>query len=269
MQFFKPQLKLSFTYSFLLTILFFSYGCSSIKTKAENQKMDIYILMGQSNMAGRGPLSAENELLGNPNVKVFTQDLKWVEAHHPLHFDKPKIAGVGPGLSFGLAMRKASKNKQIGLVPTAVGGTSIDSWIPRTQDKATEKFPYDDAIIRIKEAMKYGTIKGVIWHQGEADSDPDKVAYYLPKLKVLIQRIRTLVGNDKLPFIAGELGQFRDTYINFDKQLHKLPEQVPFTAIVSSEELIDKGDNTHFNSASAEILGKRYAEKMTKFLKKK
>jgi hypothetical protein len=269
MQFFQIKLKRSFAYSFLSAILFFSYGCSSVKNKIHNQKMDIYILMGQSNMAGRGPLSAEYKLMGNPNVKVLTQDLLWAEAHHPLHFDKPKMAAVGPGLSFALEMQKATENKQIGLVPSAVGGTSIDSWVPGAQDKATGKFPYDDAIVRIKEAMKYGTIKGVIWHQGEADSDPEKAALYLPKLKALIERVRHLVGNEQLPFVAGELGPFRENFRSFNIQLNKLPAQVPFTAVASSAGLKDKGDKTHFDSPSATILGKRYSVKMMEFYKKK
>jgi hypothetical protein len=37
---------------------------------------------------------------------------------------------------------------------------------------------------------------------------------------------------------------------------------VPFTAIATSEGLVDKGDNTHFDRVSAIILGKRFATKM-------
>lgn len=224
--------------------------------------MEIYILMGQSNMAGRGPLTAENRTWGTNSLKVLNENLQWVDAHHPLHFDKPSMVGVGPGLSFGIEMAQINPKIEIGLVPTAVGGTSIDSWFPGVKDKATGKYPYDDAEKRIIEAMKFGDIKGVIWHQGESDSDPEKLALYLPKLKTLIERVRTLVGNDKLPFIAGELGQFSDKFRNFNIEIHKLNDEVLYTAVVSSTDLKDKGDKLHFDSASAKIIGERYAQSM-------
>lgn len=223
--------------------------------------------MGQSNMSGRGYLTPENEALGNPRVQVFTEALTWKEAHNPLHFDKPKVAGVGPGLSFGMAMADAKPKAEIGLVPTAVGGTSINSWVSGGKDKNTGKYPYDDAEKRIKEAMKYGTIKGIIWHQGESDSNEKGVESYMPKLKALIERVRKLVGNENLPFVAGELGQYSEHYKNFNQMIQKLPEEVPHTALVHTDGLVDRGDKTHFEANSAIKLGERYAAKMLELQK--
>jgi len=62
--------------------------------------------------------------------------------------------------------------------------------------------------------------------------------------------------------VAGELGRYRDNYDNINKQLVNLPKQVPFTAVASSEGLWHKGDGTHFDSRSADELGKRYAVEM-------
>jgi hypothetical protein len=256
-------------YLFTLITTLFLGSCSSVNNSIVQNKMEIYILMGQSNMAGRGLLTTENMSLANSKVKVLSENLLWVEAHHPLHFDKPSVCGVGPGLSFGMVMANSSPKIDIGLVPTAVGGTPIDHWVPGVKDKATGKYPYDDAEKRIKEAMKYGEIRGIIWHQGESDSEAEKLALYLPKLKKLIERVRELVGNEKLPFISGELGQFNDKFKNFNADIHKITEQVPFTAVVSSKDLTDKGDNLHFDSESAQILGERYAESMIKLQKKK
>jgi len=250
------------------TALFLITSCASNKEKAKseqaivNKSLDVYILMGQSNMAGRGPLIPQDSLIQNTKVLMLTADLKWLPAKNPLHFDKPGVAAVGPGLSFGLGMQKANPNKVIGLVPTAVGGTSIDSWIPGGYDKNTKKYPWDDAEKRIIEAMKYGTIRGVIWHQGESDSGASKATLYLPKLEALIKRVRTLVGNNDLPFVVGQLGRYNPTYDNINQQTAKLPALVNKTAIASSEGLLDKGDNTHFDRASAIVLGKHFAEKM-------
>ena len=218
--------------------------------------------MGQSNMAGRGYLTAENKTIGDPRVQVFTELLTWKEAHNPLHFDKPTAVGVGPGLSFGIAMADANSWAQIGLVPTAVGGTSINSWTPGGNDKSTGKFPYDDAVKRIKEAMKYGVVKGIIWHQGESDSNLKSVEEYMPKLKILIEQIRKLTRNENLPFVAGQLGRFNADYQAFNEMIKNLPQEIPHTAVVTTEDLIDRGDKTHFEANSAILLGRRYAQKM-------
>jgi hypothetical protein len=222
----------------------------------------LYILIGQSNMAGRGPITSELKDESNARVFMLTKDSVWVLAKHPLHFDKPKVAGVGPGLAFGIQMAEAYPNAKIGLIPCAVGGTPIEHWLPGAYDKATDTHPWDDAVARIKAAMKSGIIKGVIWHQGESDSDPEKAKKYLAQLTELIQRVRALVGNPSLPFIVGELGRYRPAYANFNTELAKLPAFVPYTAVASSEGLVHKGDTTHFTGASAEELGKRFAVKM-------
>ncbi len=233
-----------------------------------NKTYDMYLLIGQSNMAGRGPLTEAYEHLGNEKVLMLTKANIWVQAKHPLHFDKPTVAGVGPGLSFGLEMAKNNRGKTIGLIPCAVGGTSINVWQPGGYDKATNTHPYDDMLVRLKEAQKWGTIKGVLWLQGESDSSPEKAKDYLQKLKVLIERIRTETGNNSLPFVAGELGRYNPQYENINVLLKKLPKLVKHTAVACSKDLVDKGDKTHFDAASATEYGKRFAKKMKKLMKK-
>lgn len=224
--------------------------------------VDLYLLIGQSNMAGRGIITPEFKLIGNDSVFMFNKDLQWVKAAHPLHFDKPSVAGVGPGLSFGIAIKNFYPTHKIGLIPSAVGGTSIESWVPGGFDKVTNTHPYDDAIKRLEAAKKYGTIKGVIWLQGESDSNPEKAKNYMAKLISLIGRIRTVAGNDSLPFIAGEIGQFKKQFYDFNKMLTCLRTECANTELVSSDGLTDKGDNTHFDAVSADEYGKRFAVKM-------
>jgi len=230
-----------------------------VLAQQRDSTLHIYILMGQSNMAGRGPLTEEYKSIGDERVLMFDKSQQWVPAVHPLHFDKPKAAGVGPGLSFGIAIAEAYPTATIGLVPCAVGGTSITKWIPGAFDPPTKTYPYNDAVVRIMEAMKYGVIEGVIWHQGEGDSNPEAASLYIDRLSELIQRIRTVVGNPDLPFVVGELGRYREHYDNINKQLPKLLPSVPNTAVVSSEGLWHHGDGTHFDSPSATEYGRRYA----------
>ncbi len=243
-----------------LTLLFISLPFVAMTQPDPN--FELYILIGQSNMAGRGPLTEALKAEGNDSLFTLNKDRQWVVARHPLHFDKPAMVGVGPGLAFGIEMVKASTGKRVGLIPCAVGGSPIEHWLPGAYDSATNTHPYDDAVERILIAMKSGVVKGVCWHQGESNSQPGKAAQYLTQLTALIARIRELTGNPHLPFIAGELGGFLKTADNINQQLALLPKLVPFTAVVSSEGLTDKGDQLHFDAASANELGKKYAVKM-------
>lgn len=245
-----------------LLLLILVFTVSAFAQSKPDPSFKLYILIGQSNMAGRGPITDELRNESNPRVFMLNKDKEWVLAKHPLHFDKPKAAGVGPGLAFGIKMADADQNIKIGLIPCAVGGSPIEHWLPGAYDKPTDTHPYDDAVLRIKAAMATGIIKGVIWHQGESNSSPEKAKIYLAQLTELIQRVRALVGNPNLPFIVGELGRYRPVYANINNELAKLPAQVPYTAVASSEGLIHKGDSTHFDGPSAEELGKRYAVKM-------
>ena len=249
----------------IINFLALLLSCLSLPCFAQSDNnFHLYLLVGQSNMAGRGEVTGKYMEDGSVQVFMLDKNNKWVKAKNPLHFDKPAIVGVGPGLSFGLEMAKANPGVKIGLVPCAVGGSSIDSWEPGGYDKATKTKPFDDAALRVQEAMKSGVFKGVIWHQGESDSSPESAAAYYPKLANLIERFRDLTNDKDLPFVAGELGRFKKQYSTLNSVLEKVPGTIKLSAIASSKKLEHKGDETHFDSPSAEKLGKRFAKKMLK-----
>lgn len=252
----------------LINLLLIGSVITSSAQTAPDPDFELYLLMGQSNMAGRGPLTDSLRQLGNERILVLNQQRQWVTAHHPLHFDKPAMVAVGPGLSFGLEMLQAAAGKKIGLVPCAVGGTPIEHWLPGAYDSATQTHPWDDAVERILVAMKAGVIKGVIWHQGEANSAPDRAPKYLQQLTEFINRVRTLTGNPQLPFVAGELGDFFVNHDNINQQLALLPRLVNNTAVAAANGLTDKGDHVHFDAASSIELGKRYAAAMIRLQKR-
>lgn len=254
---------------FWLIVAGFAFPAGSSAQTQPDPNFHLYILMGQSNMAGRGVITDSLKKEGNARVFMLDKNGDFIPAKHPVHFDKPRVAGVGPGLAFGIKMAQDNPKVKIGLIPCAVGGSPIDHWQAGAYDEATKTHPYDDAVLRIKNAMKFGVIKGVLWHQGESDSSPEKSAVYLKKLEELILRVRKLSGNPHLPFIVGQLARYRPIYQNINTQLEKLPAEVPFTALVSSERLTHKGDTTHFNGPSADEFGRRFAIKMEKVQQKK
>lgn len=233
--------------------------------KPADSTLDLYLLIGQSNMAGRGKVTGTYTNDGTDDVMMLNEEGQWVNAKHPLHFDKPAVAGVGPGLRFGLEMAKAAQHK-IGLIPCAVGGTSINKWVPGSYDGATKTHPFDDAMQRLDIALQSGRLKGVSWLQGESDSDSAKSVGYLEKLIELIGRIRRHVNNDSLPVVVGELGRYKSQYDFINRQLAYLPTRLSCVAVATSEGLVHGGDGTHLDAASADEYGRRFAEKMKMLL---
>ncbi|KFC58802.1 hypothetical protein FEM08_24000 [Flavobacterium gilvum] len=209
-------------------------------------------------MAGRGAIDAESKVI-DPQIIMLDSQNHWVPATDPVHFDKPKDAGVGPAISFAKAIKGNNNKIKIALVPCAWGGSPIKVWEPGAS--YLNAHPYDDAIKRVKIAMQTGVLKGILWHQGESDNDSINSAVYLDKLVALVNRLRNDLNMPNLPFVAGEIGYFnKQNFIN--KEVNRLPQQVNNTLVVSADGLQHKGDGLHFNSASARELGKRYAEAM-------
>lgn len=234
-------------------------------SRAQQEKPDanfhLYLLIGQSNMAGRGALDAESKKT-NPQIWMLDSNNQWLPATDPVHFDKPSIIGVGPAISFAKEMLGDNKKIRIGLIPCAVGGSPISAWEPGAF-YSPSFYPYDDAIKRVQLAIQQGVLKGILWHQGESDNDSVHAALYLERLKTLINRLRTVLQQPALPFVAGEIGYFiKDDFIN--RVINQLPRSVPHTAVVSAKNLTDKGDHLHFDTPSARELGKRYAAAMKK-----
>lgn len=163
-----------------------------------------------------------------------------------------------------MVLAEADTNATIGLIPAACGGSPISAWEPGAYFDQTGSHPYDDAIQRAKLAMKQGTLKGILWHQGESDAEEKLAPVYKARLEQLIARFRKDLDAPDLPFIIGQLGRFdgapwtqytgmvNDAQIAVAKEM----EQVEF---VNSDGLVSKGDNLHFNERSQHEFGKRYA----------
>lgn len=141
---------------------------------------NIFILAGQSNMAGRGGVInntkaniltwdgiVPSQCQPNPSILRLNAKLTWVQAHEPLHadIDVGKTNGVGPGMPFANAiLTKHHGFGVIGLVPCAIGGTNISEW-------RKGSFHYEQMVGRTRAALQSGgVIRAFLWYQGEADT---------------------------------------------------------------------------------------------------
>jgi hypothetical protein len=208
----------------------------------------IFLLIGQSNMAGRGRVE-EQDKQSHPRVLSLNKEDRWIPAVDPIHFDKPDRTGVGLGTTFGRVVAEALPQDTIGLVPCAVGGTSIDRW-------AKGGTLYAESLRRARLALQHGELAGILWHQGETGSDP---ATYAEKAKRLFEDLRADLATPRAPVVVGTLGDFYGASKELNPVLLALPDKIPCSVCADAAGLKDKGDRTHFDAASYRELGRRYA----------
>lgn len=214
---------------------------------AQGKEMALFLLLGQSNMAGRGKIMEPGKPVGQ-NVWMLNKSNEWVVAKAPVHFDKP-VAGAGLCEAFARCYTKAHPGKAVGLIPCAVGGTSIAQWGPESR-------LYKQAITRAKIALKDGKIEGLLWHQGESDSK-DNVASYGQALSKLMSVLRKELNAEQAPVVVGEL---LPKFAAFNQNLPEAIKGIPLCGIASAKDLKDKGDKLHFSTDALNTLGSRYFE---------
>jgi hypothetical protein len=261
--------KLSVALIFVLVSSLLALGDGEVKLP-KKKNFHLFLLAGQSNMAGRGTVE-EQDLVVHPRVFALDKEGNWKPAVAPMHFDK-SVAGVGLGKSFAVALAERDDSVFIGLIPVAHGGSPIESWEVGGYHEQTNGHPYDDAVKRARKAKKDGVLKGILWHQGESDSRPERAKAYKLKLDDLIKRFRKDLRVRKVPFAIGQLGQFPEKPWDESRTLvdtahRQVAHESPLVEFVSSDGLICKSDNTHFTSQSLREFGRRFAEAYLKIAK--
>ena len=221
----------------------------------------VFILAGQSNMAGRGIVESK-DTIPEKRLLSINKEGQLIMAKEPLHFYEPSLTGLDCGYSFGKTMIKnISDTISILIVPTAIGGSSVSQWLGDSLYRNVKL--YSNFIEKIAIAKQYGIIKGILWHQGESDANDTNIPLYQERLSKLFIKFRTAVGNYDLPILLGELGSFsknKEQFNVINKSIHDYSLQDNNTAVISTADLKDKGDSLHFNSKGQRIMGHRFAE---------
>ncbi|KAL6560772.1 hypothetical protein OROGR_004331 [Orobanche gracilis] len=223
----------------------------------------IFILSGQSNMAGRGGVDEHKVWDGvvppesSPDShKIFRldADLRWEVAHEPLHrdIDTKKTCGVGPGMSFANAVKE--RVGVIGLVPCAVGGTAIKEW-------ARGAHLYENMVRRAKAAAHGGgEIKALLWYQGESDtSSQQDVDSYKENVETLIHNVRADLDLPSLPIIQVAIASGDERYTDKIREIQKGID-LPNVVCVDAKGLQLKEDNLHLTTQAQVQLGRILAD---------
>ncbi len=234
---------------------------------------DVFLLIGQSNMAGRGYMLAADTVEAMPGVWLLSDRGVPEPARNPMNrysSVRKTIAmqRISPATAFGARVVEKTGRKVL-IVMNALGGSDIRVWMkdaPLIKDKGSIGYDslqlYAEAVRRTRQALQYGTLKGILWHQGEANaSKPQDYPAYLTRLAA---DLRKDLHARKAPFVAGELGHWWSPSAGFNEMIRTIGGFIPYSAWVSARDagyLIDR-DDPHFSREGQLLLGGRYADKI-------
>ena len=226
----------------------------------KNEKIMSFLMIGQSNMAGRGDFG-EVEDIDNSDCLMLRMG-RWQKMSEPINPDRAVYgiefhSGIGLGASFADRCAKHFDHS-VGLIPCADGGTSISQWQPG-------EILFDHAVMMTKLAMRSSDLVGIIWHQGESDCNDIKFPYYKESMIRMITEIRKALDAEDIPFVFGELSEHISPRYHMEDYPRKMnllfkeiEKEVPNCRLVSSGGLNLKADGLHFDSLSLREFGNRY-----------
>lgn len=257
---------------------------------AQDPNFHIYIGIGQSNMEGQGAISAADRVANNRFQILESVNCtnlgrtqgNWYPAVPPLTRCDTKLTIMD---YFGRTLADSLPQQiKIGAIVVAVGDSKIELW-----DKVNYKTylstapswtqgwaanyannPYGRMIEMAKIAQKTGVIKGILLHQGEANSYPPDPAWP-GKVKAVYKTIIADLGLDSnaVPLLAGEVvnADQNGSCAGMNKVIDTLPRVLKQAYVISSAGVPDTTDNIHFSAVGLREFGKRYATKMLAILR--
>jgi hypothetical protein len=234
-------------------------------------RLKLYVLVGQSNMAGVAEIPSEIQT--SANIFTFGNDYRWERATEPVDNPANQVdsvsadtkSGFGPAFTFAKTMVEKDSNQLIGLIPCAKEGSSITDW----QRNLSDETLYGSCLKRVRAASVMGEVSGILFFQGEADTiDPQQFPALQPdaeawaeKFALFAYSFRQDVGNPNLPLVYAQLGQPQD--------LEGLPNwalvrsqqeniQIPNAAMIETADL--PMESLHFTVDSYKVIGQRFAD---------
>ncbi len=195
---------------------------SATLAQAQSKPVKVFVLAGQSNMAGAGTNGeAPAGYAPQPNVWYDASNVNehtdgWVPLSFGPFLNKPTGWGFGPELSFGRTLAAAMPDEQVAIVKVTRGGTNLNYWATAGQAGHDALFERITAVTaRLDAQQTAGEIPGyefagLIWMQGEGDADgwggnPHET--YAERFAGLVAKVRHATGEPELPVVLGRISE--------------------------------------------------------------
>jgi len=256
-------------------------GCGNGSAKV----VKVYLLAGQSNMAGRADsnnLPAELQM-PQENVLIYhsenpTVTSRW-EKLQP-GFSSVPGDGVmfGPEISFASEMAKANHGDKIAIIKYAFGGTDLYSqWRAPDENGQNARTLYQQFVPFVENALESleqeYKIEAMLWQQGEKDSRDDskhKAVVYQQRLTNFIESLRDDFDKPDMLFLVGQVSELEKKDLSPRHNYPYCPvvrqAQVDVSNKLSNVKLVEtRGitfteDSVHYDAAGMVELGRRFAK---------
>ncbi|MDX2109854.1 MAG: sialate O-acetylesterase [Verrucomicrobiota bacterium] len=243
----------------------------------QNKPVRVFILSGQSNMAGSGGVNrAPVEWRSQPTV-LFDVTSAGASGATSWNSLGTAVSGMGPEIAFGAIISAAYPDDQIAIVKVSAPGTGLSYW--RTPGSAG----YDTLVSRIDTtkawldaAVTNGDIpswryEAFLWMQGENEADgalgPSQT--YYADFSDLATKVRTRTASAALPVILGRISIQLDPSVGGPVEQPQLDnvrnaqvlwaQQDGHGAWLDTDDL-PLVDSFHFGSVGQLLFGQRFAQ---------
>ncbi|PZO19914.1 MAG: sialate O-acetylesterase [Leptolyngbya foveolarum] len=234
-------------------------------------KLKLYVLVGQSNMVGKSAVPDGFEL--PQNTYTFGNDYQWHRATSPVDSAEGQVdqvsadegAGFGPALAFARSLSLSNTEQAIGLIPCAKDGSSITEWEQALSDQSL----YGSCLKRVRAASTMGTVSGILFFQGEADTiDPTRFPDLRPAAESWAEKFATFaynfrqdIGKPETPLVYAQLGQPDDlqglpNWPLVQQQQENI--QIPNAKMIKTNDL--PMVSLHYTADGYVAIGERFAE---------
>lgn len=213
--------------------------------RAAQQPLSLFVLAGQSNMAGAIPFGAE---VPTPNVYDVS-----------LGAPKPAVDGLGdqlyagPGIAIGAELHRLYPNLRIGLIQCAVGNTAMSRWAPGGD-------LYTTCLKRTLAARAYGVVRGVLFYQGEADAYNSTAAGWATRFAAMVGGFRQSLRQPGLMVVFAQLGRMPSDAALYPQwtavQAEQASVKIAHVRMVSTSDI---PSDVHYDAAGYATLGQRFA----------
>lgn len=255
----------------------------------------LYVVFGQSNAEGYEAEPTSEDKIANPNLynlkaydnndaedglgNIITPWGEWENVSEPnCRKTKYHPTKMGWVKAFGEEMLRLHPNKKIGFIHVAVASAAIklfdkaqfeayladettNKWVKYKVNGAYGGNPYQRIIDAVKKAQQFGTVKGILMHQGEEDGTQ---SYWPGVVKKVYQDMLTdlnLMGTE-VPLVMGEPTAYVGSIANqADVTTPGNSNYIANSYLVEASDLPYNG--LHFTHDGYVELGKRYAAKVS------
>lgn len=227
--------------------------------------LDIFLLMGQSNMSGRASLAGAPAFAHASSLWMFRNEA-FIPAREPVSDDPD--AAFGPSLAFADSLFERT-HRAIGLINCARGGTKIAQWTPSADPASL----YRRCLDQLARAADFGRVRGVIFYQGEYDSwDMGDATAWAGLATHMLESLRKELGAPSLPIIVTQIGPEPPATPRESAARVLIAAQGAMSlaglAVVSAQDLPFQDDHLHLTQEGELLLGASYADAMWRLMQR-